>query len=265
MGMLITGLSLVVLTILFVIFKDPNVLIGFGVGGSLAALFGQIGGGIFTKSADVGADLVGKVEEHIPEDDPRNAAVIADLVGDNVGDCAGRGADLFQTFSDDIITASVVAATLVARYGLSVNLFPHFATDHWCTFLSHWHLGHPSVVARSETREYFQHRFMGQFVPARWVLWLYHWLIHDITMGIAAILGIATTLITASTTRHYAGMNHTPVRKIAQASHRGAALTLMTGTAYGLRSPIVSMFTIICAIILAYRITGGSLLAIIAS
>jgi len=91
MGLCITGLSLVVLSVLFIIFKRPEPLVGFGFGASLAALFAQIGGGIFTKSADVGADLVGKVEKNIPEDDPRNAAVIADLVGDNVGDCAGRG------------------------------------------------------------------------------------------------------------------------------------------------------------------------------
>ena len=265
MGMLITGLSLVVLTVLFVIFKDPNVLIGFGVGGSLAALFGQIGGGIFTKSADVGADLVGKVEEHIPEDDPRNAAVIADLVGDNVGDCAGRGADLFQTFSDDIITASVVTATLVARYGLNVIYFPILLQT--IGVLS-------SAIGILVTRQWSPDQkpasifnvglWASSILSAVGAMALSFWLIHDMTIGIAAILGIATTLITASTTRHYAGMNHTPVRKIAQASHRGAALTLMTGTAYGLRSPIVSMFTIIGAIILAYRITGGSLLAIIA-
>ncbi|HBO34308.1 MAG TPA: hypothetical protein DD636_06175, partial [Anaerolineaceae bacterium] len=89
MGFCITGLSLIVLSFLFSIFKDPNALIGFAFGGGLAALFAQIGGGIFTKSADIGADLVGKIESNIPEDDPRNAAVIADLVGDNVGDCAG--------------------------------------------------------------------------------------------------------------------------------------------------------------------------------
>src|SRR5659263_282619 len=91
---------------------------------SLAALFAHIGGGIYTKAADIGADLVGKIEANIPEDDPRNPAVVADLVGDNVGDCAGRGADLFQTFSDDIVTGMVVALTLVPKYGGAVLFFP---------------------------------------------------------------------------------------------------------------------------------------------
>jgi K(+)-stimulated pyrophosphate-energized sodium pump len=265
MGMLITGLSLMVLTILFVIFKNPTVLIGFGVGGSLAALFGQIGGGIFTKSADVGADLVGKVEKRIPEDDPRNAAVIADLVGDNVGDCAGRGSDLFQTFSDDIITASVVAVTLVTRYGLNVIYFPILLQT--IGVLS-------SALGILITRQWSPDQkpnsifsvglWVSSILSAAGAIALSYGLIHDMTIGIAAILGIATTLITASTTRHYAGMDHGPVKKIAEASRRGAALTLMTGTAFGLRSPIISMFTIIGAIILAYRIAGGSILAILA-
>ncbi len=265
MGMLVTGLSLLVLTVLFLIFKDPNVLIGFGVGGSLAALFGQIGGGIFTKSADVGADLVGKVEEKIPEDDPRNAAVIADLVGDNVGDCAGRGADLFQTFSDDIITASVVCATLVSIYGSKVIYLPILLQ---CVGIV------SSAIGILATRQWSSDQkptsifnvglWISSLLSAAGAMALSYWLIDDITIGIAAILGIATTLITAATTRHYAGINHTPVNKIAAASHRGAALTLMTGTAFGLRSPIIGMLTIITAIMLAFKISGGTILAIIA-
>jgi K(+)-stimulated pyrophosphate-energized sodium pump len=265
MGMLVTGLSLLVLTVLFLIFKDPNVLVGFGVGGSLAALFGQIGGGIFTKSADVGADLVGKVEEKIPEDDPRNAAVIADLVGDNVGDCAGRGADLFQTFSDDIITASVVCATLVSIYGSDVIYLPILLQ---CVGIV------SSAIGILATRQWSPDQkptsifnvglWISSILSAVGAMALSYWLIEDITIGIAAILGIATTLITAATTRHYAGINHTPVNKIAAASHRGAALTLMTGTAFGLRSPIVGMLTIITAIMVAFKISGGTILAIIA-
>jgi K(+)-stimulated pyrophosphate-energized sodium pump len=265
MGLLVTGFSLFVLTILFIIFKDPKVLVGFGVGGSLAALFGQIGGGIFTKSADVGADLVGKVEEKIPEDDPRNAAVIADLVGDNVGDCAGRGADLFQTFSDDIITGSVVSATLVSLYGADVIYFPILLQ---CVGII------SSAVGILATRQWSPNQkptsifnvglLISSVLSGIGAVLLSQWLIHDISIGVAAVLGIATMLIAAATTRHYAGINEGPVKKIAAASHRGAALTLMTGTAFGLRSPIIGLLTIITAIMLAYNIAGKTLLAILA-
>src|SRR3990172_3679232 len=108
----------------FICPEDLQVLVGFGFGASLAALFAQIGGGIFTKSADIGADLVGKLEEGIPEDDPRNPAVVADLVGDNVGDCAGRGSDLFQTFSDDVVTGMILGVLFVWKYGPNAIIFP---------------------------------------------------------------------------------------------------------------------------------------------
>ncbi len=111
MGLAVPGISLVALMLLYVTLNDIPALVGFGFGASLAALFAQIGGGIFTKSADIGADLVGKIEMEIPEDDPRNPAVVADLVGDNVGDCAGRGSDLFQTFSGDITTGMLMGVT----------------------------------------------------------------------------------------------------------------------------------------------------------
>ncbi len=112
MGLAVPGISLVALFLIYVTLNDIPALVGFGFGASLAALFAQIGGGIFTKSADIGADLVGKIEMEIPEDDPRNPAVVADLVGDNVGDCAGRGSDLFQTFSGDITTGMLMGVTV---------------------------------------------------------------------------------------------------------------------------------------------------------
>ena len=124
MGLAVPGISLIALMILYVTLNDIPALVGFGFGASLAALFAQIGGGIFTKSADIGADLVGKIEMEIPEDDPRNPAVIADLVGDNVGDCAGRGSDLFQTFSGDITTGMLMGVIFLAQYGADGIIFP---------------------------------------------------------------------------------------------------------------------------------------------
>ena len=115
-GMLTDGLGLFGGTIIFIIFGKaaPDALLGFGFGGTLLALFMRVGGGIYTKAADVGADLVGKVEKDIPEDDPRNAAVIADLVGDNVGDCAGMAADIFESYEVTIVSALILGLALVA-------------------------------------------------------------------------------------------------------------------------------------------------------
>ena len=265
MGLVVTGFSLLVLTVLYLIFKEPTVLVGFGVGGSLAALFAQIGGGIFTKSADVGADLVGKVEERIPEDDPRNAAVIADLVGDNVGDCAGRGADLFQTFSDDIITGTVVAVALVATYGANVIFVPILLesvgviasaigillTRQWTKDMAATQVFNYSMAVTSVLS------VGGSLLVSKLIM-------GDVTIGIAAMLGVATTLIAAFTTRYYAGINQSPVNHIAKASQKGAALTLLTGLAYGLRSPLFGLLAIIISIIVAFRISNGMLFAIVA-
>src|SRR4030067_2965252 len=124
MGLAVPGISLVALFLLHSALNDIPALVGFGFGASLAALFAQIGGGIYTKAADIGADLVGKIEMGMPEDDPRNPAVIADLVGDNVGDCAGRGSDLFKIFSDDIITGMLMGVLFISRYGPNGVVFP---------------------------------------------------------------------------------------------------------------------------------------------
>ena len=264
MGLCITGLSLVVLSILFLIFKRPEPLIGFGFGASLAALFAQIGGGIFTKSADVGADLVGKVEQNIPEDDPRNAAVIADLVGDNVGDCAGRGADLLQTFADDIVTGVVVAVAFIPKFGINAIYFPILLKSTGViascigilvTGLWKNHFSFTKIFNIGLWTSTFLSIGAG-FAVAQYSL-------KDWKIGVAIMLGVLVTMAAAVSTSYYAGMGGKPVREIARASKRGAALNLITGIGYGLQSPVFSIIMIVFAIIAAYKLTGGMLLAIV--
>jgi len=264
MGFCITGLSLIVLSVLFSIFKDPNALIGFAFGGGLAALFAQIGGGIFTKSADIGADLVGKIEANIPEDDPRNAAVIADLVGDNVGDCAGRGADLFQTFSDDLVTGSIVAIAMASVYGQKGIFFPFlmqsvgiFASAIGIFASREWKPG------MSPSTQFNIGLFVSSILSiagasAMSLLLLDSWII-----AIAATLGVVITTVASVSTRYYAGMEGKPVRNIAKASNRGAALNLITGIAYGLQSPVLPVVVLMGVVIGVYTLSGNSLLALV--
>ncbi len=264
MGFCITGLSLIVLSVLFSIFKDPDSLIGFAFGGGLAALFAQIGGGIFTKSADIGADLVGKIEENIPEDDPRNAAVIADLVGDNVGDCAGRGADLFQTFSDDLVTGSIVAVAMASVYGQKGIFFPFlmqsvgivasaiaiFASREWKPGLS------PS-------KQFNIGLFVSSILSIAGAMILSILLLDDWIIAIAATLGVLITTIASLSTRYYAGMEGKPVKNIAKASNRGAALNLITGISYGLQSPVLPVIVLMGVVVGVYTISGNNLLALV--
>jgi K(+)-stimulated pyrophosphate-energized sodium pump len=264
MGFSITGFSLVVLSGLYLIFRDPNPLIGFGFGASLAALFAQIGGGIYTKSADVGADLVGKVEKNIPEDDARNPAVIADLVGDNVGDCAGRGSDLFQTFSDDIVTGMLVALVYAPKYGPLVIFFPFvlqavglIASLVGVFSIRRFRNMQPEAAFNMGMLVTTVLATLGNFAIA-------HFLLHDLSIGLAGFLGILTTLVSSFTTRYYAGSSGRPVREISNASARGVALNVITGIAYGLQSPIASIVMIVTAVCAAYFVSGNVLLAIVA-
>ncbi len=268
MGLCITGISLVVLAILFTIFKRPEPLVGFGFGASLAALFAQIGGGIFTKSADVGADLVGKMEMNIPEDDPRNAAVVADLVGDNVGDCAGRGADLMQTFADDIVTGVIVAlATVIAtggKFGIGAVFFPLILKS--VGVLS-------SCVGILFTGLWNgKAKFTTRFNIGLWVSIILSiisgflvsiYVIGDVRIGIGIMLGVIVTTVASISTSHYAGISGKPVHQMANASKRGAALNLITGLGYGLQSPFITIVVIVAGIIFAYNISGGMLIGIV--
>lgn len=264
MGFAVTGFSLLTLTLLYYLIRNPEPLVGFGFGASLAALFAQIGGGIYTKSADIGADLVGKIEKNIPEDDPRNPGVIADLVGDNVGDCAGRGSDLFQTFSGDIITGMLVSLIYFKKYGPQVIFFPLLLQS--VSLLS-------SLISVFSIKFFKKQKpetafnlgmVLNMFLAAIGSYFLSQYLLNDLTIFIGCVLGILTTFISTSFTKYYAGVNGQPVKNIAEASKRGPAINLITGLASGLQSPIGSIVMIVSAATLAFFLSGGSLLAVVA-
>jgi len=263
-GLSITSFSVIFLSVLYFSFKRIEPLIGFGFGASLATLFAQIGGGVFTKSADIGADLVGKIEKGIPEDDPRNPAVIADLIGDNVGDCAGRGSDLFQTLSSDIVTGMLIALLFVERYGIKVLFFPLLLQS----------LGlFSSMFGISFTREWKKIKPMTSFILGLLITSLIaafgsyilvSHLFSDLSIFLAISFGILTTLIISFSVNYYVGLYSRPVKRIAEASKRGAALNIITGIAYGLQSPIISIVMIMMAISLAFILSEKSLLALVA-
>jgi len=265
MGLCVTGLSLGGLYAFYLLFKSPAAIVGFGFGASLTALFAQVGGGIYTKAADIGADLVGKVEMDIPEDDPRNPAVIADLVGDNVGDCAGRGTDLFQSFSSDIITGMILGVAFVNKYGESGVIFP-------LLLQSIGVLG--SIIGISFVRERKNWSFsaslnLGLYISAALSsigsYFLSIWFLNDVTIFYSIMSGLIATLVALAVAHYYTGLRGTPIRKMAEASQRGAAINIITGMAYGLQSPLIPVIAVVGSVVLSYVVSGFSLYALAAA
>jgi K(+)-stimulated pyrophosphate-energized sodium pump len=263
MGLSVTGLSLIGLYILYVAFGDLNSLVGFGFGASLSALFAQIGGGIYTKAADIGADLVGKLEASMPEDDPRNPAVIADLVGDNVGDCAGRGSDLFQSFSDDIVTGMLIGLAYMGKYGEYAIVFPLILQAVGVL---------ASMIGIYATRTWRGMKpskalslgfFITALLAATGSYILSTLLLQDFTIFLATLSGILATTLAVFITRYYTSMGPGPVGKMAEASERGAAINIITGIAYGLQSSILPVIGVVGAIVFSFIVSGYSLYAIV--
>ena len=263
MGLAVPGISLVALFILRVTLNDISALVGFGFGASLAALFAQIGGGIYTKAADIGADLVGKVEMGIPEDDPRNPAVIADLVGDNVGDCAGRGSDLFQTFSDDIITGMLMGVLFISRYGPNGIVFP-FILEAVGVLASMFGI---SLVKRWRRVGSTGSLVIGLMVTAvlssvgLFLLSMYF--MNDISLFFAGLLGISAVLVCILATLYYTGLGRRPVHHVAEASQAGPAINLITGISTGLATPLLPIIAVLAAVVVSFMVTGQSLYGLV--
>ena len=254
MGMCVVGLGLLGASVLYMIIGKLGVLFGFSLGASSIALFARVGGGIYTKAADVGADLVGKVEAGIPEDDPRNPAVIADNVGDNVGDVAGMGADLFESYVGAIISAMTLGA--VAFSGSKGVVFPLVIAA--CGILA-------SVIATffvrgSEGANPHKALKMGSYVSALLVV-IASVILSKVMLGgfgaaIAIVSGLVVGLVIGIVTEVYTSGDYKFVKKIAQQSETGSATTIISGTAVGMMSTWIPIVLIGLGIFLAYKFAG---------
>jgi K(+)-stimulated pyrophosphate-energized sodium pump len=268
MGLSVGGLSLLGISILYLIYgyKDPSLLIGYGFGASLAALFAQLGGGIFTKSADIGADLVGKIEQQFPEDDIRNPAVIADQVGDNVGDCAGRGSDLFESISDDFITAMIVGFSLFVgsarsnalMFPFALGIFGVLATMAGVFVVRGWKHVKP-------INSFNIGLFAAASVAVTGAYFTSTWLLNDLQFFYCILSGIVASMAVGLVVQYYIGTSGKPVMQMEEASKRGVAMNLITGIAYGLQSPFLPFVAMIGSIVFSYVITNGSIFGVVAA
>ncbi len=266
MGFTVVGLGILDITLWFIGLRyigkitDPtvlaNIMVMNGMGASFMALFARVGGGIYTKAADVGADLVGKVEAGIPEDDPRNPAVIADNVGDNVGDVAGMGADLFESYVGAIISAMTLGAVVVAKFGDLSVIFPLVIAA--CGILA-------SVIATffvrgKEGANPHKALKMGSYVSALLVVIasviLSKVMLNSYGPSIAIVSGLVVGLVIGIVTEVYTSGDYKFVKKIAQQSETGSATTIISGTAVGMMSTWVPVILICVGIFLAYQFAG---------
>jgi len=247
MGFSVVGLGLFGVALLYLIFKDPNIIYGFGFGASSIALFARVGGGIYTKAADVGADLVGKVEAGIPEDDPRNPAVIADNVGDNVGDVAGMGADLFESYVDSII-AAMVLGTLISQ---SAVLFPLLIASLGLVASA---IGFFFVKGKDPSKAMNK----GIFIAAlSFVLFsLIASLLFNFKFFYAILAGLMAGLLIGLITEFYTSYKFWPTKKIAKASTTGAGTNIITGIAVAMQSTTWPILIIAIAILVAFFTNG---------
>lgn len=267
-GMLVVGLGLLGVSLIYiwaylsfisqgadvVARETTNVLVGYGFGAALLALFMRVGGGIFTKAADVGADLVGKIEKGIPEDDPRNPATIADNVGDNVGDCAGMAADVFESYALTIVAAMILGGSMFGLAGIAYPLLARAGSILASIF------GTFFVNPRSEKEPAIDPLMRGFLVAAAAAvlssLLLSNLLLHLPTAGYAEIVGVLSMLALLLITKYYTGPGEKPVVLIAESSQTGAGTNLISGISLGMESTFVSVLVICATIIAGYLLLG---------
>ena len=253
MGMCVAGLGALGVSLVYIVTKNVDVLFGFSLGASSIALFARVGGGIYTKAADVGADLVGKVEAGIPEDDPRNPAVIADNVGDNVGDVAGMGADLFESYCGSLISALTLG---VAVSEVSGVLFPLAIAG--CGLIASI-LG-TFFVRGGENTNPQKALTKGSYASSAIVIiaslalsWV---LFGNMNAAIAVIAGLIVGVIIGNITEYYTSAEYKPVKGIGEQSETGAATTIISGLAVGMKSTAIPLLLICVGIFVSYNVFG---------
>ena len=258
-GMLTDGLGLLGGTAIFMVFGKaaPDVLLGFGFGGTLVALFMRIGGGIYTKAADVGADLVGKVEQGLPEDDPRNAAVVADLVGDNVGDCAGMAADIFESYEVTIVSTLILGLFLlhetgntfwivyplvVRAIGVVSSIIGTFTVPIWETFPIKFLRAHNAESAMFHSYE---------VSSLNTILWAFVFSIayaHEWQLATLNAVGVGLAVAFNPLTSFFTSAKHRPTMEIAESTKTGSATTILSGLSVGMEASVWSLLAIVAAL-----------------
>ncbi len=266
-GLFVVGFGLIGVTIAYASFGDFTAIIGFAFGASLISVFARLGGGIYTKAADVGADLVGKIEAGIPEDDPRNPAVIADNVGDNVGDCAGMAADLFETYAVTAVATMLLGSLLYRSHGTPIfafvsyplmlggasiiatligSLFVRMGKGKWIMGALYRGLG-VSVIVALPLFFLVTHLIYGDLQTA---------FAHPNNLFWCAVVGIGITVILVVATEFFTGAQFWPVRAIAKASQTGHATNIIAGQAIGMQGTAIPVLTIALGILISYSLGG---------
>ena len=253
MGMCVVGFGLFGAGVVYILTKNPDVLSGFSLGASSIALFARVGGGIYTKAADVGADLVGKVEAGIPEDDPRNPAVIADNVGDNVGDVAGMGADLFESYVGSLVSAITLGVVYAKESGaifpLVIAALGVLASVIVCFFVKGDENSSPHKALKYGSYSAAIVVMIGSLILSKMFF-------NGFKEAIAIIFGLVVGLLIGVITEIYTSGDYRFVKKIAQQSETGPATTVISGIAVGMQSTAVPIILIAIGIIGAYSFSG---------
>ena len=253
MGMCVAGLGALGVSLVYIVTKNVDVLSGFSLGASSIALFARVGGGIYTKAADVGADLVGKVEAGIPEDDPRNPAVIADNVGDNVGDVAGMGADLFESYVGSLVSAltlgAVAGAVSGVLYPLAIAGCGLIASIIGTFFVKGDENSNPQKALTKGS-------YAASIVVIVVALVLSNVLFGKMSAAIAVIAGLVVGVIIGNITEYCTSADYKPVQGIGEQSETGAATTIISGLAVGMKSTAIPLLLICVGIFVSYSVAG---------